>query len=117
MKVYFAREENKPSNRVVRRDVLNRLDEAQAASNLASLDAVADVEFAVDVFDVPFDGIDGDDQGFGDLWVAVPGGKQGEDAEFLRRERFKWRSVGGMLWIGNGAQDSFGIGAQRFLCK
>ena len=62
---------------------LSGLDEMQAAGNLASLDAVVDVEFAVDVFDVPFDGIDGDDQRFGDLWIAISSNKQREDAQFL----------------------------------
>ena len=65
------------------------LDEFEAPGNLAGLHAGVDVEFAVEVFHMPFDGIDGDDEGFGDLRVAAPGDQQGEYTLFLRREGFE----------------------------
>jgi hypothetical protein len=97
------------------------LDQFQAVGGFTSFDAVVDVEFTVEVFDMAFDGVDGDDEFFGDFGVAAPGNEKGEYTLFLRGEWFKQRAVRTAGWkrerVSEGVENALDIGAQRFLCE
>lgn len=64
------------------------IEEVEGAGFLDGLGAAADVEFAVDVVGVPFDGAEGYDEVVGDLLVGVPGRDEMEYFEFAVAEGF-----------------------------
>lgn len=86
------------------------LEEVEDADDFAGLDAVGDVEFAIDALDLGFDGIDGDDQGASDLRIRVASGEQLKDTVLLHaegggQERGGWDMDGnGTALLGEGQQ-------------
>ena len=66
-----------------------RSDQFQMSGGFEGGDAVGGVELAIEVFEVAFDGVEGDDEVGGDLGVGAPGCEEGEDALLLCRERFE----------------------------
>src|SRR5258708_36287813 len=62
--------------------------------------SVADADFAVGVLQVPFDGVDADDQGGGDFVVGVAGREEFEDLGFAAGEAAGAGAVGGRAGAG-----------------
>ena len=82
---------------------------AGAGERPGQLRAAADVELAVRVAEVPLDGLDGDEQGVGDLPVALAGGGELGDAALAGSE-----PVGGMV-AGAGARPPASRSSSRAL--
>ena len=70
-----------------------RSDQFQTPGGFEGGDAVGGVEFAIEVFEVAFDSVEGDDEIGGDLGIGAPGCEEGEDALLLRGERFEQGAV------------------------
>ena len=66
-----------------------RSDQFQTPGSFEGDDTVGGVELAIEVFEVAFDGVEGDDKIGGNLGVGAPGCQQGEDAPLLCGERFE----------------------------
>src|SRR5258708_34091743 len=97
----------------------------EVRGNFAGVYVVFGIEFEIEVFDVPFDSVNGNDEFFGNLRVATSSDEQCEHTPLLCGKRFEQRTLfplsGG---IGNrgkrlvkGLQNALGIPAPRVLCQ
>src|SRR5258707_7191187 len=68
----------------------------QLVCGLAGFLAAVDAELVVDALNLGFDGVDGDDQLVGNLWIRATGGEQAQNAALLRAERLY------ELWLARG---------------
>lgn len=90
-------------------------DQFQMSSGFEGSDAVGSIELAIEVFEVAFDGVEGDDEVGGDLRIGAPGSQEGEDALLLCGERFEQGAANAAGAGGEGVEDGLGISAQGFV--